>query len=89
MFDEIQQRGEDRPLPHQELAAVDFMIAYNKINMEHFDGRGSGRSWFWVHVIKYIIMHDFGVFWKAKEGQWFRGVIGRATQRYGSGGLRT
>ena len=86
---EHDERGESRPLPHQAQAAEAFLASYDIINKNFFDGRGSGRSWFWLRVIKFLISHDYGVFLQAKDMPWWRHVIARASSRYGNGGLRT
>jgi hypothetical protein len=84
MFDYThEERGEDRPHQHQYLAGEEFFEAWAKINQRHFDDRGAGRSWFWIRVIRFLIMNDYGVFWWAKEMKNWRTLILKAQAKVG------
>lgn len=78
-----EERGEDRPRPQQHLAGEEFFEGWAKINQRYFPDRGMGRSWFWIRVIRFLVMNDYGVFWWAKEMTNWRKLVLRATAKVG------
>lgn len=50
----------DRPTPIQRAAGKIFLKAADEINAL-FDGRGMGKSWFWIRTVKFLIYKDMGV----------------------------